>query len=156
MTNEARTLVMTGGCQCGAVRYAMYAAPKAGICHCRMCQRAVGGPFFAWAMVGTADFAWTHGQPAWFRSSSIARRSFCAECGTPLAFQYDSKPDHIDLSIGSLDTPEAVRPAVSLGEESRLSWCDASLFALPAHVTGALNPPGFLEGMTSNQAASRG
>ena len=140
MTQRAPTL--TGGCQCGAVRYALYATPRAGICHCRMCQKAVGGPFFAWAMVGVADFAWTRGAPAWFRSSSAARRGFCASCGTPLAFQYDGKADHVDVSIGSLDTPGAVRPAVALGIESRLPWCDASLFeALPAHATGSLNPP---------------
>ncbi|HJS86153.1 MAG TPA: GFA family protein [Acetobacteraceae bacterium] len=140
-----RTPTLTGGCQCGAVRYALYADPRAGICHCRMCQKAVGGPFFAWAMVGVEDFAWTRGAPTWFRSSSAARRGFCAACGTPLAFQYDQydgRADHIDISIGSLDTPEVVRPVVALGIESRLPWCDASLFdALPAHPTGSLNPP---------------
>ena len=44
--SEQRKPVLTGGCQCGAVRYALYAMPeRAGICHCRMCQKAVGGPF---------------------------------------------------------------------------------------------------------------
>ena len=151
MSDHHRTPVLTGGCQCGAIRYALFATPKAGLCHCRMCQKAVGGPFFAWAMVQSADFAWTQGAPAQYRSSSLARRGFCAACGTPLCFQYDSKPDHIDVSIGSLDTPGAVRPTVALGEESRAAWCDADLFALPAYPTGALNPPGFLTGMRSHQ-----
>jgi hypothetical protein len=102
-------------------------------------------------MVTITDFAWTSGVPAWFRSSSLARRGFCAACGTPLAFQYDRKPEHMDVSIGSLDTPDAVRPTLSLGEESRLSWCDASLFALPGHETGALAPAGFLDGLQSFQ-----
>ncbi len=137
-----RQPVLTGGCQCGAVRYALYADPQAGICHCRMCQKAVGGPFFAWAMIPRADFAWTRGEPALFRSSSAATRGFCAACGTPLLFQYDARPENIDVSVGSLDTPGAVRPAIALGEESRLSWCDASLFeAVPAHASGSVNPP---------------
>ena len=39
---------LTGGCQCGAVRYAIHEAPyQVGVCHCRMCQKAVGAPFFA-------------------------------------------------------------------------------------------------------------
>ena len=83
-----RVPMHTGGCQCGAIRYAMFAAPKAGLCHCRMCQKAVGGPFLAWAMVPVEAFAWTRGQPAEFRSSSAATRGFCARCGTPLLFQY--------------------------------------------------------------------
>jgi len=34
---EERRPVMTGGCQRGAVRYALYAEPTgASICHCRM------------------------------------------------------------------------------------------------------------------------
>ncbi len=38
---------MTGGCQCGAVRYALLSPPtNPHICHCRMCQKAFGS-FFA-------------------------------------------------------------------------------------------------------------
>ena len=52
-----RKPALTGGCQCGAVRYALYAEPqRAGVCHCRMCQKAVGGPFMAWATVGMGAF----------------------------------------------------------------------------------------------------
>ncbi len=35
---------MTGGCQCGRVRYAAEVdSDDAYLCHCRMCQRATGG-----------------------------------------------------------------------------------------------------------------
>lgn len=35
---------MTGGCQCGRIRYRVRVAdPDAYLCHCRMCQRATGG-----------------------------------------------------------------------------------------------------------------
>ncbi len=44
---------MTGGCQCGAVRYALFEMPELTICHCRMCQKAVGGPFAALCKVPT-------------------------------------------------------------------------------------------------------
>ena len=45
---EAREPVHTGGCQCGAVRYALYAEPtNPHVCHCRMCQKAFGNVFAA-------------------------------------------------------------------------------------------------------------
>jgi hypothetical protein len=136
--SEQRKPVLTGGCQCGAVRYALFAAPeRAGICHCRMCQKAVGGPFSAWANVSMENFAWTRGAPGTFRSSSAAERGFCPRCGTPLYFAYVKRPGSISVAIGSLDTPEAVTLAEAEGIEARWATFDpAVLAALPAHRTG--------------------
>jgi hypothetical protein len=112
----------TGGCQCGAVRYAFPGDPiDPHICHCRMCQKAFGSFFAPLAGVSLGDLAWTRGQPAYFRSSNIAERGFCPTCGTPLTFRYlDS--DLINISIGSLDRPVSVRPGKQYGTESRLPW----------------------------------
>ena len=133
-----REPVLTGGCQCGAVRYALYAPPEGvHVCHCRMCQKAVGGPFAGLAPVRWRDFAWTRGRPATFASSTAARRDFCAACGTPLTFRYLHK-NWVDVTLGSLD-----RPALSYGIESRVPWLDR-LGDLPAHATGTDQlPPGF-------------
>ncbi len=44
---EDRQILHSGGCQCGAVRYALYAEPyDTHICHCRMSQKAFGA-FYA-------------------------------------------------------------------------------------------------------------
>lgn len=150
--SDQRKPVLTGGCQCGAVRYALYAIPtRAGICHCRMCQKAVGGPFFAWAEVAQADIAWTRGSPAQFSSSSAADRGFCAKCGTPLTFSYGKKRQHIDVTICSLDDPLAVRPSLLLGVESRLAWCEPLLNEAQPQVTGAADPPEDLNRIVSYQ-----
>ena len=69
------TPVMTGGCQCGAVRYALNSQPEGGFCHCRMCQRATGGPFAAYATVKRSAFSWTQGEPSYFASSSVGMAS---------------------------------------------------------------------------------
>jgi hypothetical protein len=54
--------VLTGGCQCGAIRFALSAAPvKISICHCRMCQKASGAPFASFADIPHEDFSWTRG-----------------------------------------------------------------------------------------------
>ena len=83
-----RAPVLTGGCQCGAVRFASYSNPgRISVCHCRMCQKAVAGPFASLVEIPHGDFAWTRGTPATFRSSSLAERDFCAACGTPLSYR---------------------------------------------------------------------
>jgi hypothetical protein len=122
MTAE-RKAVLTGGCQCGAVRFAVYAEKpvRIGLCHCRMCQKAVAGPFISLADVRHEDFAWTRGKPATFRSSSIAERDFCAACGTPLSYRQIGGPN-IELTTGSFDHPELVIPTYANGRESHLPW----------------------------------
>jgi hypothetical protein len=112
---------MTGGCQCGAVRYALFDAPESTVCHCRMCQKAVGGPFAALCKVKLTRFAWTLGEPARFQSSSAAERQFCSACGTPLSFRY-LNGDSIEVTTGSLDDPAGVPPVKNFGAESRLPW----------------------------------
>jgi len=126
--------VITGGCQCGAVRYAI-SGPlgSAGICHCRMCQKAFGSWGAALVSVPLGIFRWTRGRPGLFRSSVVVDRGFCPACGTPLSMQEDGD-DHIEIAIGSLDEPELAPPTSQVGIESRLTWF-AGLPSLPARRT---------------------
>ena len=112
----------TGGCQCGAVRYTIHETPfQVGICHCRMCQKAVGGPFFATFTVKNANLEWTRGKPAVFHSSLKMERGFCRDCGTPL-FNNWVENDVIHPAIATLDDPTVVDPEYQAGVESRLPW----------------------------------
>jgi hypothetical protein len=149
MSEATRPPRLTGGCQCGAVRYALYAEPDVGICHCGMCQKATGGLFLAAAGVPLAQFAWTKGEPAVFQSSSVAERGYCRDCGTPLFFRYLAK-DQIDVTIGSLDDPAAARPTSQVGVESRVPWW-RELFELAERTTQQEPPPGGLEAMQNYQ-----
>jgi hypothetical protein len=120
----------SGGCQCGAVRYRFTTLPKgAHICHCRMCQKAFGA-FYAPLVGGPrAAFEVTRGELAFFRSSDLADRGFCRDCGTPLTFAYVEQ-DWLSVSIGSLDHPEAFPPKDQHGTDSRIEWVN-HLGALP-------------------------
>jgi hypothetical protein len=132
--NTERTALHTGGCQCGAVRFAVYVQPeRIGLCHCRMCQKAVAGPFAVLAEVPRPDFAWTRGEPAAFQSSSRAIRDFCAACGTPLSYRHPSGKI-IELLTGAFDQPQRVTPTYATGTESKLAWLGA-ISAMPGKTT---------------------
>jgi hypothetical protein len=118
-------LPLAGGCLCGAIRYQISAAPRsADYCHCRMCRRAAGAPVVARLTVANEFFTWTSGQPAVYRSSQEAERLFCPKCGTQLALR--DEPDHLDVTIASLDIPGAVRPSYHIWTESRIGWFDTA------------------------------
>lgn len=127
-------VVHTGGCQCGAVRYALYSEPvNAFLCHCRMCQKAVGNYFAAYASLPLAEFAWTRGKPAFWRSSEQAERGFCRACGTPLSFRYVTR-DQIAVALGTFDDPARVKPRRSFGIEAGVPFL-GELVELPSSTT---------------------
>ena len=108
---------ITGGCQCGAVRYRAQSLGRATICHCRMCQKAFGS-FFG-PLVTANGLEWTRGNPKLFASSNKVRRGFCAECGTPLTYDWGGP---MEVSIGSLDDPESASPVLQVNPSDRLSF----------------------------------
>ena len=117
--------ILTGGCQCGRVRYAVADADdNAYLCHCRMCQRATGGIAAALKQVRRDAVTWISCEPDRYRSSPIASRGFCAACGTPLTYEGDGSV-HLDLTVGSFDDPYLLRPVAHAGVESRnAAWTD--------------------------------
>jgi hypothetical protein len=125
---------ITGGCQCGAVRYALHEQPSGPhICHCRMCQKAFGSFFAPLAGVALDKFEVTRGEISYFRSSDEVERGFCAKCGTPLIFHYIGK-FRLSFALGSLDEPAKVQPREQFGIEARMPWF-ADLAALPGDKT---------------------
>lgn len=126
---------LTGGCACGAVRYALASAPfDAGWCHCRTCRRVSGAPAMVFASVPAGDLVWTQGaeRVRTFKSSSFGHRRFCGECGTPFLMQVDHQPETVDFSVATLDDPAAISPAFHIFWSSRVPWFDPG-DTLPRH-----------------------
>ncbi|MGB7431537.1 MAG: GFA family protein [Ahrensia sp.] len=123
---------LTGGCQCGAVRFAVDGDQgRSSICYCRMCQKAAAATGLALVGPGEQPVHWTRGAPSWFQSSSSALRGFCSKCGTPLAYK---APDGLALTVMSFDDPDAVAPTIQYGTEAKRPWCD-DLAKLPGRET---------------------
>ena len=73
-------------------------------------------------MYPEAAVTFTRGEPASYASSAEARRGFCGRCGTPVCFTATFLPGLIDITIGSLDAPEALTPTLHYWESKRLPW----------------------------------
>ena len=136
----------TGGCQCGAVRFACESLGRASLCHCRMCQKAFGS-YFA-PLASAEGLTWTRGAPKHFQSSNVVRRGFCSDCGTPLTYEY---PGGVELALGAFDDPAALPPVIQMGLESRMPFF-ADLAGLPPRTPAEQeNVAGFYASVVSHQ-----
>ncbi|MBL4906537.1 MAG: GFA family protein [Sneathiella sp.] len=103
MTDE--TTITTGGCLCGAVRYQVSGPLRDVVnCYCSMCQK-LHGSFGAHSKALKKDITLIEDRGLkWYRTSSVAQRGFCGECGSSLFW----KPDALEATgilAGSLDQP---------------------------------------------------
>ena len=113
---------LTGGCLCGAVRYAFDGTPgEAGWCHCRMCQRSSGAPAQAYVILPLAGFRYVAGEPALYRSSERGERRFCAACGSQIEFR-EAGGSEVSLNSGTLDDPALVPPDRHIWTGSEVPW----------------------------------
>ncbi len=132
-----------GGCLCGGVRYRFAGAPiVAGYCHCRLCRRAAGASVVALAVFPRAAFALARGATRTYDTSARGRRHFCPDCGTPLFFEPLDDPDRIEVMLGTLDDPNALRPGFHIWMSSAVPWLNL-VDDLPRFPEG--RPPGFGE-----------
>jgi len=123
-----------GGCQCGAIRFEAYGDEFwPSICHCRMCQKATGSYFGAYATFSDSKVRWTRGEVSYFVSSSVAKRGYCKDCGTPLTYEWHQ--DGLSLATGAFDNPDLVAPNKQLAPESRIKSFD-TLHELPVKTFG--------------------
>lgn len=129
MSEESKktSLVVEGGCLCGRVRYRASGIPRGNtICHCATCRRASGAPLVAWTSFATDSFAFTSDAPAIYASSPGIERGFCPRCGTPLTYRRLEEAGNIDVTVATLDDPEAIPPEDHTWVQSRLSWIKLS------------------------------
>lgn len=119
----AAAITLHGGCLCGQVRYQVVVdKPEGYYCHCRMCRLAFGNTRVAFFNVRQDRVQWQGQAASRYASSKIAVRGFCGHCGTPLSFAFNGS-ERMDLSVGSLDEPERIRPMSHVSIETRLeNW----------------------------------
>jgi hypothetical protein len=117
---------ISGGCQCGAIRYAGSALPAFSIiCCCTQCQKITGSghaPQFALAKTGLT----LTGAPAHYLlnadSGNVVTTAFCAACGSPLYKTSSGYPELMFFHAATLDDPSQYRPQNVVWARSRQPW----------------------------------
>ena len=130
-----------GGCLCGAIRYRVTGEPVATtLCHCRSCRRASGGTNVAWAVFDHADFEWLSDQPSAYSSSAGIEWLHCQSCSSLVGYRRASRPEHMDITTGTLDDPDRFPPAVEIWLDHKIGW-EMLNPDLPNRPQSSLNAP---------------
>ena len=95
----------TGSCLCGAVQYEVYGALRPVLaCHCVQCRKQTGN-YMSSTAASDEELKITEDRGLkWYRSSDIAQRGFCQECGSVLFWKKDGS-DTTSITAGSIDGP---------------------------------------------------
>jgi len=117
--------MLTGGCQCGAVRYEHSGTPTAlYVCHCRECRHQSASAFGISVEVTKAGLRVAQGAPKfWTRDTDSGKRlrcAFCPDCGSRLWHEPEGGADWLTLKGGSLDTPPDISDAIHIWTSRKL------------------------------------
>lgn len=125
-------MTLTGGCLCGAVRYRAEGEPlNVRACHCRKCQKATGGVFYARAQFPRGAVS-IEGETQSYAASARIERVFCPTCGTTLFSRAIDGRETIGVSLPTLDDQTALSPSEHIFIDDKAPWlmlCDE----LPQH-----------------------
>ncbi len=100
---------LSGGCICGAVRFAATpASDEMGVCHCSLCRRWSGGAGFLGVDCGAAVTVENEDMLGIYKSSNYGERVFCKACGSTLFWRMQDGSD-IVVSAQAFDTPGVFR-----------------------------------------------
>jgi hypothetical protein len=117
---------ITGGCLCGAVRYAADAAPQyAGYCFCADCRKASGSGFipfmgFASASLRITGRVVTHTLK--HKDGRQSDRNFCVDCGGLVFGGILGQSEQHTIYAGSLDDPIHFKPTIAIFNRDRPDW----------------------------------
>jgi hypothetical protein len=135
---------LTGGCACGAVRYAI-SAPLgvAGYCHCTRCQRRTGTAASANARVAPGALTFTAGEEhvrRWEPEGGGFTKAFCGRCGSALFSHAPDAPDTtVAIRLGTVDGDPGVRPSYHQRVETAAVWEPLPDDGLPRHEGPAID-----------------
>jgi hypothetical protein len=105
--------VLTGGCNCGAVRYVLDEPfVSASYCHCTRCQRRTGAAWSANGRAAPGSFRVVAGEEhlgVWAPQDG-AEKVFCKECGSAVFSRAPGEPPGYGVRLGTVDGDPGIKP----------------------------------------------
>lgn len=114
-TRARASLPMTGGCQCGGLRYVVSALPLVFYhCHCTQCQKQSSSAFGQSLRVAASSFCHEGSFATFTREAASGRHligHFCPSCGGRVWHARAGATDALNVKAGTLDDTSWLRPA---------------------------------------------
>jgi hypothetical protein len=130
-------LPLTGGCNCGAVRYEVTEPlVAANYCHCRRCQRRTGTAASANASPFPGAFRIVAGEDrlrAWSPEGGF-EKWFCGDCGSALFSRSATDHDAVAIRMGTFDDDPGITPSVRQFVAYAAPWEPIPDDGLPRHL----------------------
>lgn len=123
-------MVMTekysGKCLCGAVTYVAIGKPLVvAQCHCDECRRLSGTGHTIGAMFPSINVE-LNGAMSKFEyvsgKASRVSKAFCSQCGSPIFGTNSRMPDHLTLSLGTMDEAAWLSVEVVIFARDKQHW----------------------------------
>jgi len=115
--------VLTGKCECGAVRYRVEDAFLYAInCHCSRCRAATGSAFKAFAGIEREKLELTDGADGLLvHGDEVLNDTRCAACGS-LLYSVVREGAYVHIALGSLTDAPSLRPTKHIFVGSKAPW----------------------------------
>lgn len=135
---------LTGGCGCGAVRFAIDAPlGRATYCHCTRCQRRTGTAASAQARMAPGSLRILAGEErigAWEPEGGWPKL-FCTACGSALFSRSPRDAAIMSVRLGAIDGDPGVRPEARQFTAYAAPWEPVPDDGLPRFREGPAAPP---------------
>lgn len=112
---------LTGGCRCGGVRYEIGGRLVIEHCHCEVCRRAHGAAYASCAVGTRENFRWLAGEvqvTRYVNPEGNVERCFCRVCGSGVVNHWLPDPEHVEVTLGTLDEDPGPLPTRHKGEKA--------------------------------------
>jgi hypothetical protein len=134
MTAGGVSLPITGGCNCGAVRFEVTEPFRTSMyCHCTRCQRRTGTAASVNARTSPEAFRIVQGEDrlrAWDPPDDGAAKYFCGDCGSAL---FSRSPSSVGIRLGAIDGDPGIRPTYRQYVAYAAAWEPIPDDGLPRH-----------------------